>query len=432
MTCTRCGNRPGTPRRQHAERVLCDDCATKPPVVEWQHPPAPPDPELLKPPVLEKLNGTISPHDRRYGARRQDFTNLLARAELQPPYRVEPLAVDGHLTVLAATGGDGKTWLGFAMAAGVAHGTPVAGMACVQGKTVIFDAENGPWVLGSRMKALEEGLPADRVAIYDADGLRLSDPEDRAWMLATIRTEQANLVIIDALRPLAPDVAENDSDSMAPVVIGAKQLARDSGAAVVLIHHRGHDKTRAFRGSTSIRDQTDVLFVLERDDRDSEKRWRRRLWCDKFRLGPEPEDRWLGIRGHRGYVHITEAAPPETGRKAAVRDEIADQALAVLRAADGPMSQSAVARAVGRDKSDRTFRRAFDDLVEDRKEVVATGDGYIAVGGGTNVNATPATPLPPLASEGVAAAPVYVVGAADTPDATGWQPPDDTPTTEAA
>ena len=54
------------------------------------------------------------------GHRRQDFTNLLARAELQPPYRVEPLAVDGHLTVLAATGGDGKTWLGFAMAAGVA------------------------------------------------------------------------------------------------------------------------------------------------------------------------------------------------------------------------------------------------------------------------------------------------------------------------
>ena len=36
---------------------------------------------------------------------------------------------------------------------------------------------------------------------------------------------------IDALRPLAPDAEENSSDSMAPVVIGAKQLARDSGAA---------------------------------------------------------------------------------------------------------------------------------------------------------------------------------------------------------
>ena len=381
---------------------------------------------------LEKVDGRISTHDRRYGARRQDFTNLLARAELQPPYRVEPLAVDGHLTVLAATGGDGKTWLGFAMAAGVAHGTSVAGMPCAQGRTVIFDAENGPWVLGSRMKALEEGLPADRVAIYDAEGLRLSDPEDRAWMLQTIRAERANLVIIDALRPLAPDVAENDSDSMAPVVIGAKQLARDSGAAVVLIHHRGHDKTRAFRGSTAIRDQTDVLFVLERDEHDSEKRWRRRLWCDKFRLGPEPEDRWLGIRGDKGYVFLTEAAPPEGGRKATVRDDVADQALAVLRAADGPMSRGAVARAIGRDKSDRTFRRAFEDLLETRKEVIATGDGYLPVGGGTNVNATPATPLPPLASEGVAAAPVPVGGAADTPDATGWHPSDATPDEEAA
>ena len=347
--------------------------------------------------ALEKVDGRISTHDRRYGARRQDFKNLLARAELQPPYRVEPLAVDGHLTVLAATGGDGKTWLGFAMAAGVAHGTSVAGMPCAQGRTVIFDAENGPWVLGSRMKALEEGLPADRVAIYDADGLRLSDPEDRAWMLQTIKAEQANLVIIDALRPLAPDVAENDSDSMAPVVIGAKQLARDSGAAVVLIHHRGHDKTRAFRGSTSIRDQTDVLFVLERDDRDSEKRWRRRLWCDKFRLGPEPEDRWLGIRGSKGYVFITEAAPPEGSRKATTRDDVANQALAALLAAGGPMSKSAVARAIGRDKSDSTFRRAFDDLVENRKEVIATGDGYLPVGGVTN-EMTPLTP--PLETHG--------------------------------
>jgi AAA domain len=393
MTCTRCGSRPGEPRREHAERVLCDQCAAKPPIIDWQHPPDPPDPELLKSPRLEKIDGRISAHDRRYGARRQDFANLLARAELQPPYRVKPLAVDGHLTVLAATGGDGKTWLGFAMVAGVAHGTSVAGMDCERGKAVIFDAENGPWVLGSRMKALEEGLPADRVAIYDAEGLRLSDPEDRAWMLGIIRTEQANLVIIDSLRPLAPDVAENDSDSMAPVVVGAKQLARDSGAAVVLIHHRGHDRARAFRGSTVIRDQTDVLFVLERDERDPERRWRRRLWCDKFRLGPEPEDRWLGIRGHKGYVTLTEAAPPDTpGRKATVREDVADQALAVLRSADGPMSQSAVARAIGRDKSDRTFRRAFDDLVEDRKEVIATGDGYLLAGGGTNVNATPATP----------------------------------------
>jgi RecA-family ATPase len=127
-------------------------------------------------------------------------------------------------------------------------------------------------------------VPADRVAIYDAEGLRLSDAEDRAWMLATIKTEGANLVVIDALRPLAPDAEENNSDAMAPVVIGAKQLARDSGAAVVLIHHRGNDRMRDFRGSTATRDQTVLLFVLERDERDPERKWRRKLRCAKCRI----------------------------------------------------------------------------------------------------------------------------------------------------
>lgn len=39
MICTRCQHEPGQPRREHAERVLCDQCAALPPVVEWEHPP---------------------------------------------------------------------------------------------------------------------------------------------------------------------------------------------------------------------------------------------------------------------------------------------------------------------------------------------------------------------------------------------------------
>jgi hypothetical protein len=154
--------------------LKCTDCGLTGSGVtfeSWSEPPRPLCGNCREPAVeqlstrLEKVDGRYSAHDRRYGARRQDFANLLARAELEPPWRVKPLAVDGHLTVLAATGGDGKTWLGFGMASGVAHGTAVAGMDCAQGRTVIFDAENGPWVLGSRLKALEEGMPADRVAI---------------------------------------------------------------------------------------------------------------------------------------------------------------------------------------------------------------------------------------------------------------------------
>src|SRR5215207_818556 len=37
MTCTRNGcSRPGTPRGEHAQRVMCDTCAALPPIVPWQ------------------------------------------------------------------------------------------------------------------------------------------------------------------------------------------------------------------------------------------------------------------------------------------------------------------------------------------------------------------------------------------------------------
>jgi hypothetical protein len=408
--CDDCGSELRELEQDRTGDLLCLSCYARRYPEEYAGPEI--DAEPFEPVRLEKIDGRYTLHDRRYGARRYDFANLLARAELEPPYRVNPIAVDGHLTVLAATGGDGKTWLGFAMAAGVAHGSPVAGMDCAPGRAVIFDAENGAWVLGSRLKALEEGMPADRVSIYDAEGLRLSDPEDRAWMLATIRAEQANLVIIDALRPLAPDAEENSSDAMAPVVIGAKQLARDSGAAVVLIHHRGNDAQRDFRGSTAIRDQADLLFVLEREERDPERKWRRRLRCAKCRIAAEPADRWFGIRGHRGYVTLTEAAAPETGGpKPTVRLQLAEDALDVLNAADGPMSQGAIARALGREKGDRSVRRALDHLTE-KHAVIPTGDGYIA-GGGNNGSATPATH--PLLRGGGSS---LRSSAADTPAAT--------------
>jgi hypothetical protein len=44
MTCTRCHKRPGEPRRERAERVLCDSCAALRPVVDWKQPPDPQQP----------------------------------------------------------------------------------------------------------------------------------------------------------------------------------------------------------------------------------------------------------------------------------------------------------------------------------------------------------------------------------------------------
>jgi hypothetical protein len=325
---------------------------------------------------LAEREATPAAANDRYAGREYDFAELIAGAELEPPWRAKPLAADGHLTVLAARGGDGKTWLGFAMAAGVAYGTNLAGLECTQGNALLFDAENGRWVLGSRLKALEEGLPPDRVSIHNAEGLRLTDPEDLTWMASVIRAKQAHLVIIDALRPMAPDAEENSADDMAPVVIATKQLARDTGAATVLLHHRGNDDARDFRGSTTIRDQTDILYVLERLDKDPERKWRRRLRCGKCRIAAEPPDHWLGIRSQRGAVYLTEAAPPDQpGRPATARLTMADNVLDLLRRTPG-LERPDIARALGLATGHSTLRRALTQLTNGGSIVQTPGGAY--------------------------------------------------------
>jgi len=58
----------------------------------------------------------------RYDGRVLDVAALLAAPDTPVPWRCDGLAADGFLTVLAGRGGEGKSWLTLALAAGVARG----------------------------------------------------------------------------------------------------------------------------------------------------------------------------------------------------------------------------------------------------------------------------------------------------------------------
>jgi hypothetical protein len=161
-----------------------------------------------------------------------------------------------------------------------------------------------------------------------------------------------------------------------------RRLARSTQAGVVLLHHRGKDLA-GYRGHSALRDQTDNLFVLERDRRDPEGRTRRLLHADpardgKMRLGPEPEDRWLYVDPSGGILSVDIADPPGGVEAGPTAEELlTDDVLGVLRLAQEPLSRAAVARALGRDKSDGTVRRTLDGLAaEGRAE--RTPKGWVA------------------------------------------------------
>ena len=139
-----------------------------------------------------------------------------------------------------------------------------------------------------------------------------------------------------------------------------RRMARETSAAIVLVHHRGKGAAD-FRGSSVIVDQTDMLFALGRETGDPEQRTRRKLHTAKCRIDEEPEARWLAITADRsrGLVTVDQAEPyePEGGRP---RDTLRDDVLALLTGIS--QSGARIARALGREKTDGTVRRLLDDL----------------------------------------------------------------------
>lgn len=306
--------------------------------------------------------------------REGSFGELLERGRLlelgrEPmPWVVDRFAARGYLTVLAGRGGEGKSLVTLAIAAAVqSDAGEVGGLRVAAASGAIWDAESGPPLLGRRLALLDphEAAPALYDAVPDLGAsVRLTRAEDLDAIAGEIERRGYELVVLDALRTLAPDVKESDGDEMAPLIVATKQLARRTKAAVVLSTHRDKALEHDYRGSSTLHDQADLVFVLERDKKDPQRRWRRRLRCSKARICEEPEDRWIGLKTHGGTLTITEAEPPAHEGKRTKADDLADEALETLKAADGRLTGAEVARRLERPKSDGTVRKALDKLAE--------------------------------------------------------------------
>jgi hypothetical protein len=175
---------------------------------------------------------------------------------------VKDLLVMGEVTVLAGDSGIGKSFLTQALGHAVASGeTLFLGRKLLHNGLVMYvDEENSESLIVQRIKALGlkpehyenfEYISYGGVNLFAAPGLLLEQAIDT----------DPTLIVLDSQSAVALGAEENSNDDMTKLYKRAiKPLARETGAAVIVLHHVPKDG-QVPRGAGAIKAQADLALT---------------------------------------------------------------------------------------------------------------------------------------------------------------------------
>ena len=197
-----------------------------------------------------------------------DGPALLSAAEVlraadspEPDWVVEGLIPAGGVALLVGRPKSGKSTLARALAVAVAQGRPFLGRNVRRGPVLLVSLEDRKRDAARHMRAL--GLKPEDPLLFATELAR--HEQLRAWVGA----HRPVLVIIDTVGRV---LRLRDSSEYAEVVgalDGLLRLARESGAAILLLHHApkgsdGRDPVDAPLGSTAFAGTADAVLHLKR------------------------------------------------------------------------------------------------------------------------------------------------------------------------
>lgn len=185
-----------------------------------------------------------------------------------PPVRwvVENMICRGDIHLLIGEPGIGKSWLTMALALAVAdEGENFLGHSVLEhGRVLYLDEENPPDLIYSRFTKLGmDREAAKNIRYINNFGIRL-DGRDAMSVIEEALDFEPVLIVLDSLTRFHTE-DENHAGAMAGLFHNAiKPLARETGAAVVLIHHANKSDSnssyRRSRGSGDITASVDCGF----------------------------------------------------------------------------------------------------------------------------------------------------------------------------
>ncbi|HSE44999.1 MAG TPA: bifunctional DNA primase/polymerase [Gemmatimonadales bacterium] len=173
---------------------------------------------------------------------------------------VEDYIPRGALIMVASEEKVGKSTLVGAMCSAIAHGEPFLGRTTTRCPILVLAVEEH--ITDVKLRAVKFGLqPGDPVKFYV--GELGSDDQTYRDLRTTVQTMGAGLVVLDTLGQHLSSVLESENDNMAAIkaVRPWLHLARDTNAAVVIIHHAGKTGA-AYRGASAFGGIVDQILTL--------------------------------------------------------------------------------------------------------------------------------------------------------------------------
>ena len=225
-------------------------------------------------------------------------------AEVQ--WLVRDIIPRASVNLLSAESGTGKTWLAYAIAGAVAHGSTFIGSAVDAATPVLYvDGENPLYVVKRNLTGL---------GITQTDNLRVwggwntdapPGPEDER--IVRFARDAKPLLIWDSLVEFA-EADEQSSTEMRKFLDHFRKLAH-LGATVIILHHTGKSPTsRDYRGSSDIKASVDMAYVIKGNPRLG-KLHRLDMEPFKSRIAPGQTFSML-FSENRGFTAVTMPARP--------------------------------------------------------------------------------------------------------------------------
>lgn len=189
---------------------------------------------------------------------------LLCRPKAE--WLIKGILPKSGLVVIFGRSGTGKSFAAIDIAAHVQLGRPWCGRKARKDRVVYIAAEGGAG-MGKRLQAwsLANDVNLESIEIgtvIDAPNFLKRCDIDQA--LAQIREHgPVGLVIVDTLAQVTPGANENSSEDMGVAIAHCQTIIRETGAAVMLVHHSGKDESRGARGWSGLRAAADAEIEIK-------------------------------------------------------------------------------------------------------------------------------------------------------------------------